>query len=466
MKISKLIFSVCCFFVAAMLGLAFLLPANTNTAFAAESDFLNKTEVAISSSIGADFKTNNSLIKKGTAEFEDENLITPKRVQNKNQDIVLSIQGLQIDESKSFYAWVFVSSLVLPDLTVALSNETNSLSWTLSGSDLYSNVSSELQFGEIIEEYHDEIKGWKLVEFNLSDAFCGGEKTFEIKNITLSSGLALSETDPEICFANMFVADKTGAKTTLVNHQGYLAYATKSNIVQDDKVLYVGDSLTISSATEIFYYAIIGLQNMLKDTSGYTWNIYVTTPSGKTTPYTLASKVNITFEEEGSYLIEASLTDNDTKDYLPLISRVFNLSTETFRAGYFIKSTYDVFLGSKTQIVFNLSKDFVLDETKEITVVSSDKNIIDATYYLEGRTLFILADAESAGTSLLKVNLYGIKTGETESKLYEYEAKISVKEIKPDNTKLVIWISFGLLVAGAFVYLIILFVKSRRFGVK
>ncbi len=467
MKTSSAIAKILCICLAVFVCLPFSpLKKTTSVANAAQNAFENVQMLEIVASAGATKQQNRSLVEKGSSEFASGFVYSPnKAASGKNQTIVLSTSKLLFDESKSLFLWCFIPSLKVQDLEVVASDGANEIVWSHKGLAGEQATIKET-ISEMITNFNGTLKkGWKLFEFVKSDGLATGQSVFEISSLKIKASFnSDSEDDQEFSVTAPFLAQKTSGKTKIVAHQEYVVYAEKQNKLANSN-FYVGDKFSVSSEKDFFSYVVVGKQNLFEDKTGFSWNIQLTKPSGARKFFTLDQTREILFDEVGYYLIDVNLT-SAAQDYNNLISENFNIYAENFAFGYFQKQSFDVFLGSKTQIVFSLSTDFSLENETLVSVKLGNNLLGEAAYYIEGGKIFIEIDAKTLTNSELMVTATGTKSGETEPKEYQVSAVINVKNATENNSKTVIWVVFGILMAGFFIYLVILFVKSRRFGVK
>ncbi len=457
--------------LAFLLCLPFMMfSKNNQVAFAETTEISNQQGLVINSTAGSSRVQNDCLVKKGTNEFYDGFVYLAQNSNGNNADMVFSTSQTDFGDQKSFFVWVFIPSLIVQDLVVELSDGSNSIVWRLSGTEISDNVSYNLSLIDAITNYNGKLsKGWKLLELNKNDAVKKQESSLEIiSSIKISYGFLIdSETqdDAEFAVCYPFVADKTGEESQVVLHQDYVVYAEKESFLSGTSSVYVDDKIKFSSAKDFFEYAIIGKQNVLNNLSGYVWNIMLTSPSGTAQTLTFDKKIEIEFSSAGYYLLDIMLTTID-QDYYPLISEAVSIYAEPFAFGYFQKTSYNFVLESKNLIVLTLSQDFTLDTGTEMLVSVGDKNIADATYYIENDKVYITIDAKELGNTTLSVSASGLKTGNTEAQTYELVAQLTVVNAEQSASNVAIWVIFGVLMTGFVTYLVISFVKSRRFGVK
>lgn len=458
------------FCLAILLCFPFFAQINTNKKAQAEKDILEDISlINISSSANANRVKNNSLVMQGTIGFIDGYIYSPKQNDNaKNQTIILSTSGATISTSKSLFLWVFIPSIIVQNLVIVASdNNSNSLMWQMSGT-AYSDSCYDLSLTEMINSYNGTLsRGWKLLELSVSDAKVVGGSEFEIEMISINAGYNndfSQDDDANFCVFYPFVATKTVETTSIVDHQEYVVYAEKENFLNLTQSIYVGDSVEISSIKDFFSYVVVGNQNILQNQTGYAWNVSLTKPTGSAKTLTFDKKLEIVFDETGYYLIDISLTTS-SQDFYALISENYNIYAEDFVFGYFQKTEFDVINGSQNLIVFTFSDDFAYDETQPINIEFSNKNLLSATYYIDNGKVYITMSAKDIGKSTLSLSLSGTKLGEAETQIYTSKINININEQK-ENNFILLWIIFGILMVGFVVYLVISFVKARRFGVK
>ena len=449
---------VCCY--------GFIVPKNLSNVFADDDRSLKNIEILnIQSTTNSSSSYNKSLIKKGTAEFVDGKIYVPSKSNDANAEMKFFVSETSFGVNNSLFMWVYIPDLTIQDLKISLfDKDDNFLNWNLRGG-LLSTANYELSFYDMLLEYEQYIKkGWKLLELSYLDAKKQGNLS-KISSISIQYSYDNEyKIFNDFSVINMFVADRTNSSSGIIDKQDFVVYADKMNVLDERTNFYIGESITLNSARDFFEYVIIGKQNILDDLSGYTWNIVVTKPSGNDV-LTFSKKQNIAFAEKGYYSIDFILTTLENATY-PIVSKDYRFFSENFVFGYFQKSNNNFIIGSNNVLELTISDDFVLDENTLLDIQILDNEIICLNKYeIIGNKAYITVSAEKLGTTTISVVAKGKKIGETQTKNYKVEISSTVVDVPKQYNETALWVVFGVLMAGFVVYLIILFVKSRRFGV-
>lgn len=436
---------------------------------ATDMRFQNKVDVEINSYSGCNVQKNNSLIKKGTADFIDGKIYENQIGSQSNEEINLFLKNEGFSYSKSLFMWIFIPDTTIQDLIIsAFDSNGNKISWKFRGSSMFSSSNYKNSLYDLIIENSSQITaGWKLLELSVFDT----ENTLSmIDSISLISIKYSFNNEFNIAekfsVLTPFIADSKNNKSKILENQSYAVYADKKDLFDNKTNVYLGDKLTINSAKNFFEYVIVGKQNILENSEGFAWNIIIDKPSGvDVKPF--YKKIDINFLEVGNYNIDLMLTSNEYPDYA-LITRDYSFSCEEFQFGYFQKKNNNLLLGHESVLILTFSNDFELDEHTNIEfLIENKETVLVGGYEMKDGKVYLTLKGNKVGNSIVKVKATGIKTGEKTAK--EYEIEISTNVIKTsDNSqdKNLVWIIGGIILSGFAIYLLILFVKSRRFGVK
>jgi len=438
-----------------------------------QTDIKNINKLDINLSSNAKYEVNRTLIKKGTSTFLEGNVYAVINQNSKNQTMKFNVSKQEINENQSLFVWLFISDLMVNDLSVvAKDSDNNSLCWKLQGVEFVAEEDYQASLYDMIVDYGGKIsKGWKLLELNFDEAEFSQNKPSIISTLEITYGFVDNSEvgdDAEAAIAYPFIADKYSDKSAIVDHQNYVVYAEKDNFLKNMSNIYMGDKIVINNVKELFSYVVVGNQNVLDDSAGFVWNAMLNYPNDSK-PAKLLSfdrAIEIIFETEGYYSLDVELMTSD-QDVYAIISEDYLFAVEEFQFGYFQKYEYAFKNGTQNMISFNLSADFEFCDNETLQIEVSDKNIVSAAYYyIDDNKININLTALGEGTVLIKVKAVGTKVNEIEPKTFEQEIKVTVFSEKQNNDNIAIWIVFGILMTSFVVYLIILFVKSRRFGVK
>ena len=462
---------------AAILAIVCCLPfmmfekIKCNKAFA-ENEIQNTSPLKINTALNVNRETNRSLVKKGTDEFFDGYIYSVKADSDAGYlTMNFSVDVVDFNDSKSLYLWVFLPSLTMPDIVVVANDSSNasSLSWRLKGYETADNENFEFSLENMVVAFHGQVsKGWKLLELSFDEASMSGESFDQINSLYVSTSFVkLSESDEydDFSVTYPFVADEFADKTSIVDYQGYVVYAEKQSFLDLRSSIFVGDDIEIVSEKDFFVYVIVGKQNVLDNKTGFSWNIKLNEPSGRVKNLVLDRKLTIEFENKGYYSLDVNLLTSN-QDVYPLISENYVLYVDEFVFGYFAKKEFSFDIGSTNAFIMTLSSYFELGDVESLKVDVSDKNIASVTYYVENNKVYFKVNALKKGVVNLKISADGIKLNEEQSQTYETNLKIIVEKPQENTDFRLLGIIFGLFVAGFVIYIVILFVKARRFSVK
>ena len=280
--------------LAIIVSIPFLMVFNTTrVAFAENQTIENQKQIEVVSALNASRKKNKSLIKIGTSEIYDiYNYIPNTNSSGKNLTINLNINQISFDQNESLFMWMFIPSVILSDLIVSVSDVNgNSLEWRIEGSETSNDNEFNLSLSEILTAYDGQIsRGWKLIEFSRNDAIAVGNELENIDNILVCYSFVnlpeqIDNSDFEVGYS--FVAKAKNLTSQVVDKQEYVVYAEKENFLETQNSIYIGDKVIFQKISDFFSYVIVGKQNILENSSGYVWNIKLSTPSGTNKTLTL-----------------------------------------------------------------------------------------------------------------------------------------------------------------------------------
>ncbi|MBP3581123.1 MAG: hypothetical protein J6J33_00030, partial [Clostridia bacterium] len=131
----------------------------------------------------------------------------------------------------------------------------------------------------------------------------------------------------------------------------------------------------------------------------------------------------------------------------------------------YLNSSYRIDKGDKYVVPFKLAPNFIVEE--DISVTVGDKSVAKASYYVEDGVCYIMIEGVDEGKSLLTVTMVGKREGFDKTSTYTYTTDVIILDSGTSVVSMVLlWSFFGVICAGLVIFLIISFVKARKFGVK
>ncbi len=386
-------------------------------------------------------------------------ILTPSQDEYNQFDLYQNVNNISLSNAKSIYAWVYIPNSYLKDLSVTLYTASNgSISWTISSTELYSTLVTTL--------INVNVEGWKLFEFSVSDSSAMSNITslnsavFTQFKISYKSSITPSEkTSQTLSLYHIFVGDSFAGTTRVIKSLSYYNYKFNEEFLSKIKNKYLYDSLTISSRSEIFVNLYAGKTNLLTESNlSQTLYIYIKNENGSN--YNLKLGQTYVFEEEGWYTITFKISGQT--DSSNTISKSFYI--EKFNVGY-LKKSYSLDKGNKFVVTFDIAQNFIVEDNIEITI--GDKNILSATYYVNDNICYITLEGLKKGDTTLMVSMTGKRADTEESSTYSYSTNVVVSDTGNSLlTMVILWSIFGIICGALVIFVIISFVKARRFGVK
>lgn len=456
-------------FLSAIFCCKYFSFAKNEIANASHIEILNEKQILINTTSGILRAQNNSLIKKGTNEYIGDYIYSPINSNGNNMIMSFSFENNTLEDNQMLCIWVYIPSVLVQDLSITISNESSQIIWKFDGVEISEHQTGNLSLIDLIEEFNGSLsQGWKLLSLSKNDSTSKtGTELNYFSSLKIDYGMSVlgeDNDDEEFSICYPFIADKISEKSSIIDSQSYIIYAEKDIFIKENTTMYIGEKLTINSIKNVFVYVVIGKQNILDNQSGYVWNATLTLPSGTRQSLTFDKKIDITLETNGYYLLDITLT-NIEQDYLPIVSRSVNIKVEKFVFGFFNKSDFNIAVGKTSVIDFYLSKDFEFEDN-QIKIKASDDNILKLEYELIDNKIRIYVGAQNLGSSTLTLSISGKQKNLTETKEYSETININVLNEKSESNNTILFVVFGVMITGIVVYIIISFVKSRRFGVK
>ena len=386
-------------------------------------------------------------------------ILTPNQDEYNQFDFYQNLSGVQIKNTDSIYAWVYIPNSHLKDLSVTLySIGGASIGWTINRFDLYSTLVTSLS--------NISVEGWKLFEFSAQDYSTMSNITSlnsmvftQIKVSYKSSDVQTEKTNQTLSLYHIFIGEAFSEQTRVIKSLSYYNYKFNDDFLDIVSNKYLYDSIKINSRSEIFTCLYAGKTDLLSQASlAQTLHIYIRNDNGTDYHYKLGE--TYVFEEEGFYTITFKISSQSEASNA--ISKSFYI--EKFSIGY-LKSNYRIEKGNKFTVPFEITPNFIVSE--DISIVLEDKKVVNASYYIENNVCYLIIEGVKQGNSTLTLTMTGKREGYDKIDTYTYSTMVTITDSGNSLFSMIIlWSVFGLICAGLVIFLIISFVKARKFGVK
>lgn len=471
----------CCIFAFILsimtIVLGFCVPKNTNNVASAtttsgfiESQITNKADlisVETNNFAGAVATKNNAPLNKDTKQMMDGYIITPSTNAAGEQRITVSINKFTATEGKSVFMWIYFEEVILYDLTISFVTSGNeTISWVYNSGQLNNMVDDN---GKVAVAY-----GWRLFEFALEDAEPSEglvDKVYGTEFSFMKFSYAASVEVPDVSnpkglsFYHVYVADAYKG-SGIIYYQSFSNFQVKEEFLQLLEGYFVNDNFKLNGIYDVFEYVIIGkydLKNYAK-LEDFTWSIVMQDSDSNETVIKFGE--TYTFQKSGWYSVNVKLTKVDGLSDEVVLNTSYTIYCEKFGMGSFLNANY--FFDEKTEnvIVFEIVEQFVLDG--EIYVYTADKSLAEVTNYkVEDGVCYITIKTYSDGISTLTLEAEGHREGTDEVETFTYTVNMFIDADSSNSASLTfLWVIFGVFCTGLVTFLVISFVKSRKFGVK
>ncbi len=369
---------------------------------------------------------------------------------------------------QSVYVWLYFPANLYYELKLGFYNSSgNGVYWYFDTAEL-SNLLSDN--GTKTYGY-----GWRLFELNFKDAalknvdsaYTSSYSVFEIvykKSDLIDSA---SEVTESLSFYHVYKASSFG-NTGVCKYQNYAVFELKQDFLNSLENIFVGDALKYNGIYDVFEYVIVGNKDLknYSDIANFSWLFVISDANSE--KITIKYGEEYTFKNSGWYSINVKLYKTVGQGEQQSAKVLLNTSTsffiDEFGMGSFSGNNYFFEKGSKHLIKFTFTEGFVIDD--EIVVTAGNKRIANATYYIEGNNCYVVLDLLKVGTTKITISAKGHREGYTKVETYSKTLDIHVKKGEDKASKVLLWVSFGIFCATGATYLVISFVKARRFGVK
>lgn len=390
-------------------------------------------------------------------------VITPKTDDYGQTTKTFTFKSAEILEGQSVFLWIYIPELWFYDLKISISIGYGSASWSFSSGTL-KNIASE---NDARLNYY----GWKLFELLPSDC---DEDSVDLTNKTLSSmtisyksqsaDLYVENAEP-ISFYHVFVGDSVLTDTGILYHQDYAIYKMKESFHNGFTDICLGDSFSVVGIYDIFEYVFVGKSDLrnYSNIGKFTWKVIIRDTNSALIDFKVGEKYF--FKDEGWYSINIKLFESKSTEIITVVNTSQSFYVDNFCAGVFSVSNLKYKAGNEYLITFTFADSFV--STTDVIVESTNNKVASVTYYTEDGVCYITLKAKKRGRSSILLKVSGYRDGEIiESEEYAYLTEIKVLEGKNSWRYIIIWIVFGIFCTGMLIFLVISFVKARKFDVK
>lgn len=401
-----------------------------------------------------------------TKEFKPGYIIEPTINSYGEVDSTFAIPSFSTTESKSVYIWVFIPDEYPYDLTIKFSSASKGyIEWNLNSfrlAEMFSEAQSTQTFG------------WKLFELCVSDATKNlisaelDEVVFNEFSVSYLDSLELGVkySNNRFAFYDVYVADTYSQFTSIISAPKYVNFEFNSDFFYRFQNLYIGDTLLIPNVVEMFSYIYAGKQNLkLYHSNEYVFKVTLTRTGAESEE--VEYNTEYTFAKKGFYTINIMLYEKRVEDDNTLI---FNHSLSTFcdefTLGGFSLVNFSLEYGQRKAIYFTISEDFVA--ISDFVVKSSNSNIVEIeSFEVADGKCHIVLHGKKDGDVKITISANGHREGEIENILFSKSTKVSVKEKNNFGLYLtIVWITFGVYFVVIVTFIVISFVKARKFGVR
>lgn len=475
-------------FVTALAG---LLPCFLSAGFSSKSQ-----DMAFGSGIESEYYTDSSIdlisanLSSGLSNAKIENGITPYNSETKAryegnavtpnageygefQNMSFGIEGGYNPKlNDAIFLWVYLLKVQSFSLRISIANgvDSDTLTWEI--------PSQKLRSAE---------EGWKFLQLNLKDhAYTNPDfvsKTYTSIVISYCSETVFDPTvdlegnDPyenietktseRFSFYHVFASENVASKNStgiILNLQkSYYEYSDDFNIA---KTVYVGDSVLIKTAKDIFKVLYVGkydLTNFATETRYY-WNLIITYPDESTKTLGMEKEQYINFNVEGFHRLTIQLQDQNGDSILNSENIIY--CDELALGGFLMGSKYSMKDNEKMMISFVISDGLELLEDYTVSINNNYARVY--SNYEEDGVIYVYVEGLSKGTSLLEIKAKAKSLNGTKQRDLVASATITIKQSKSDTDffTVTMWILFGCFSVGILVYMAISVVKARKNDVK
>lgn len=366
-------------------------------------------------------------------------------------------------EDDVIYMWVYLINVLTFKFTVSLGGVNNSsIVWEFDSSQVF-----------------DMGSGWKIIALDLdshSENLGGTFNTISFSYYSEMNDYTDEEeyqeynekTNERFSFYHVFVTKSEHEQKPhgVVFSLGKTFYEI-SDTFSIDKNVYIGDSVVINSATEVFKYLYIGKYDLSNFVSSgvYYWRLSIKSPGSVTTKFTFGDK--ILFSETGFYQLTIRLYETGVVSTDVILNETISIYCDELALGKFtMGSKYTFKDDGQVVITFKLASGIEL--TQDIDISLENKNAQVDSYYEEDGTIYIYVSGVSSGTCKMDISAKAKTKYNTKTQDFTASATLEIEstEKQVDVFMVILWSTFACFCIGFLIYLLISLVKSRKNDVK
>lgn len=410
---------------------------------------------------------NNSPFNTNTKQMLEGYTITPRVDNYGQQKITFSVIPFSAEAASSVFVWVYFEEVLSYDLTFAFTSASNlSISWIFDGATLADMVDDG---GKKVVPY-----GWKLFELKFANAVCDKEgedfydETFSTMTFSYKSPVSLSASVSAkgLSFYHVFKGDAYSETSQIVYYQKYSNFEVREDFASKLDGFYVGDDLKFNGIYDIFEYVVVGKYDLrnYSNLENYTWSIVL--QNGESDSIAIKFGETYTFQDVGWYSINVKLAKVKGDNSEIVLNTSYSLYCDEFAMGSFANKSYFIYKDKETVISFKIADDFVFDD--DISVSVAKEKIAEVVSCSEEDGMYhIKLNGLKTGNTKITVSGTGHRAGTTEIQEYSCQTTIYVSETGESSLSLTLTIIvFIAFCVGLVTFIVISFVKSRKFGVK
>lgn len=471
-KIISLLFAV----LISVSCLMLVFPLKTMSANAAdvyfhsESQILNKetligTEKHNYSATVATEELNSCPLSLDTYKAMSGYIVSPVMDKYAQINSTFMLENANFSENKSIYMWMYFPELPLYDLQITLrASDSSVISWTFESDDLLSMITEN--------SLRSVYCGWKFIEFSINDSDQAKQgipftdKQLVSMNITFKPPVNISiETESEtISFYNVYMADSFSGESQILYHQDYTSFKIKDDFLSNINRYYLNDTFKINGIFEVFDTVFVGKLDIRNygAVSRFTWKVVIQSDVSAAEVLDFGQGYNL--KREGWYSVNIKLVENIDGTDTVILNTSHSFYCEKFNPGYFDKTNYYFDVNKKYIIKFHVSSN---TDYEDIVVEIADKNIANSTYYVKDGVCYIEIEPLKKGKTDLSLALKAKRADlSVEKETFEYNVKIRVDDYDITIERTIMWVIFGVFCVAILIFVVISFVKARKFSVK
>ena len=414
---------------------------------------------------GVSHSTNEAPFDNATGQQKTGYVYTPNADEFNQVDVSLVVNSFQASASKSVYVWIYIPDDYISALSLTL--------YTASGEIAKWEFSSSVLTLILENAKIDSLFGWKLFEFSFADATLK-VSTDNLENQTINSvklvyandnGMVKKYSNNKLSFYHMFLGDSVSNESKIVKAQNLVAFKFNSTFANSQ--FFLNDKILINSEQDVFSLLVVGKYNLLEVTNpNYSWKITIS-QEHLSAVQEIAMGESFYLKNKGWLNINFILSEQLIDFAENIFGKQIQFYVGEFVLGSFQNSALKVNKGESKVFVFYFAKAF--DYEKNFVATLSDKKIAKITnYYVKDGVGYVAVTGLKTGKINLSVQAEGKrKSTDLPAETLEVSKILQVVGEKDNKVQIIImWSICGIYCVSLLIYVVILFVKARRFGVK